>query len=94
MEQGEIAILLHSNGEAFKIGNGKFLEVTSDIVSGENGVDLKIGVIRNNKFLVLQTITGQEINVTLDTAIDNSYLMLINDSCQRIRLENIKIELR
>ena len=27
LEQGELAILLHCNGETFKIGNGKFLEV-------------------------------------------------------------------
>lgn len=94
LEQDELAILLHCSGETFKIGNGKFLEVMSDIVSGENLVDLKIEVIWNNKFLVLQTIVDQEINVILDTAIDNSYLMLINDLCQRIRLENIKIELR
>ena len=45
LEQGELAILLHCNGKTFKIGNGKFLEVMSDIVSGENLVDLKIEVI-------------------------------------------------
>lgn len=27
LEQGELAILLHCNGETFKIGNGKILEV-------------------------------------------------------------------
>ena len=27
LEQSELAILLHCNGETFKIGNGKFLEV-------------------------------------------------------------------
>lgn len=92
--QNRIAILLHGTGESFKIGNGKNLKFTADIISDENATDLKFGVIQNNKFVNLQTITGQKINVTLNTAFDNSYPMLINESSQIIRLENCKIELR
>ena len=92
--QGEIAVFLHGKGETFNIQDGKSLQFTSNIVSSENKVQLKFGVVKNNRVIILNTLTEKYVNVTLDNSVDKSYLVIINESGHEIKLENVKIDLR
>ena len=93
LEQNEMAILLHNNTNSFKIKNGQVLRFSSNIINKENIINLTLGVIQNNNFINLQTIETQRLNVTLNTLYNDSYLVLINRSNQKVKLTNCKIKI-